>query len=401
MVLLNMKDAKRLEVIQRVMDFSLTRVEAAKVLAVEVRQVYRILADLRSQGIQGIIHGNRGNQHAVKWSEAKKAKLLSLIDSKYGDINDTQLKELLEEREGIMIGRETLRQFLRKTGKKSKVRRSSPSYRAQRERKEAFGMLIQIDASIHDWLEGQCPKFSLIGGIDDATGFVWARFEESENAWGYFRLLEDIILSHGIPLSLYSDRHTIFHSPKEPTVIEQIQNIRPLTQFGRAMKELGIEMIKAYSPQAKGRIERLWRTFQDRLVVELRLAKIKNREEANEFLKGFLIKYNKRFTKPARHKQKVFRKRPLLTHLNRTLCFKETRVVNKDHTIQFEGFKLQIPPSSHWASISGQKVTVLQLENGTLEVWYKQIKVLGLTKEQLKNLVIYYEKQLKQLNQAA
>lgn len=401
MVLLNMKEEKRLEVIQRVMDEQITRVDAAKVLGLKERQIYRLLTQVRCQGIKGIVHGNRGNQYAVKWTPKEKRKMIDLINKKYADINDTQLNELLGSHEKINIGRETLRQMLRKAGRKPKIKRKSPRYRALRERKEAFGMMIQVDASWHDWLEGRGPWLSLIGGIDDATGYVWVRFEESENAWGYLRLMESLILSHGVPLSIYSDRHTIFHSPKEPTVIEQIQNVRPLTQFGRAMQEMGIEMIKAYSPQAKGRIERLWRTFQDRLVVEMRMANISSLKEANLFLKSFLNIYNKRFSKNPRQKQSVFRKRPRLDKIKRVLCFKETRIVNKDHTVSFEGLKLQIPPSSLWASIAGQKVKVLQLENGSIEIWYKQMKVLNRTKNQLDNLIIYYENKLKQLPLAA
>lgn len=401
MVLLTMKEKKKLEVIQRVMDGQITRGNAGRVLGLKERQIYRILSRVRSQGVNGVIHKNRGNRYAVKWPPKAKKKLLALIQKKYPDTNDTHLKELLKEREKIVIAGETLRKMLRETGHKSKIKRRAPRYRARRERKEAFGMMIQIDASFHDWLEGRGPWMSLIGGIDDATGFAWVRFEETENAWGYIRLLESIVLSHGVPLSLYSDRHTIFHSPKEPTVIEQIQNVRPLTQFGRSMKELGVEMIKAYSAPAKGRIEKLWRTLQDRLVVEMRLAGIKTRAAANAFLPDFLSRFNNRFCVSPRNKQDVFRKRPPLTELKRILCFKETRIVNKDHTISFEGLILQLPPSSRWASIARQMVTVLQLENKTIEVWYKSMRVLALTETQIQNLVRYYKNKLDQLPHAA
>lgn len=401
MVLLTMREKRKLEVIQRVMDRQLTVQEASVILGVKERQVFKILAAVRLKGVEGVIHGNKGNKHACKWTKAFLVKLMALIKQKYSDINDTQLRECLEEHEDIIIGRETLRLLMRKSGQKSKMRRKPVRYRAQRERKEAFGKMIQIDASFHDWLEGRGPKMSLVGGIDDATGYVWARFEHTENAWGYLRLIESIILSHGVPLSLYSDRHTIFHSPKEPTVIEQIQNIRSLTQFGRAMQEMNIEMIKAYSPQAKGRIERLWRTFQDRLVVEMRLAGISDMGEANSFLKEFLFRYNKRFCKPPKNRTPVFRKCPHLQELKRILCFKEIRIVNKDHTISFEGFKLQIPPNHKWVSIAGQKVMVLQLENKSLEVIYKNMRILNMSSQQLQNLVKYYDTKLKQLDHAA
>ena len=401
MVLLTMRDENRLKVIETVMDGRISIEEASNLLGIKERQVFRLLARVRKKGGSGIVHGNKRNQHACKWREEEKKKLLDLVKEKYGGVNDTQMREYLEDQEGIVIGRESLRKILRESGHKPKIKRRSRRYRVQRERKEAFGKMIQIDASIHDWLEGRGSRMSLVGGIDDATGYVWGLFEKSENTWGYFRLVEKIVLSEGIPLSLYSDRHTIFHSPKEPTVIEQIQNTRSLTQFGRAMKEMGIEMIKAYSPQAKGRIERLWRTFQDRLVVEMRMAGISDREQANVFLKGFLERYNKRFCKSPKTRVAVFRKRPCLYELQRTLCYKEIRTVNRDHTISFEGFKLQIPPNKRWASIAGQKVTVLQLEDKSLEVFYKGMQVLIRSAQQLQNLVKYYETKLKQLDPAA
>ena len=394
MVLLTMKEKRKLEVIQEMMDGKITRIWASRALVLKERQVYRLLARVRKEGVNGVIHGNRGNSHALKWTPKKKEKLMALISEKYQDVNDTHLRQLLTERNGIAIGRETLRRFLRKTGQSPKIARRAPRYRSRRERKEAFGMMIQIDASFHDWLEGRGPWMTLVGGIDDATSFVWARFENTENSWGYLRLFESIVLSHGVPLSIYSDRHTIFHSPKEPTIIEQIQNIRPQTQFGRAMAEMGIQMIKAYSPQAKGRAERLWRTFQDRLIVEMRLAGVSSHKEAECFLPGFLTRFNPQFCVPPKNRQSVFRKRPPIPQVQRILCTKETRTVNKDHTISFEGHTLQIPPSSRWASIANQKVMVLQLADKTIEVWYKNLRVLTLTQEQIENLIRYHKNKM-------
>ena len=233
-------------------------------------------------------------------------------------------------------------------------------------------MMEQIDGSPHDWLEGRGPWLTLIGAKDDANNHVWARFEEAESTWAYFHLMEGIFTTQGLPLSLYSDRHSIFYSPKEPTIEEQLKNITPLTQFGRAMEELGVTLIPAYSPQAKGRIENQWKTFQDRLVVELRLKGVKTLEEANEFLVKFLEDYNQRFSVLPKKKEAVFRKAPALSKLDRILCLKETRVVAKDHTVSFEGLVLQIPPSKRFRSIARQKVEVLQLKDGSIEIAYKQ-----------------------------
>lgn len=382
MLLLTMKEEKKLVVAQRVMDGTMDTQGGAKALGISDRQMYRLMAWVRELGPSGLIHGNRENQHARKYSSDLQERVLELVGGKYQGVNDTHLSELLLEREGIAINRESLRRLLRGAGIAPKRKRRGKVYRRRRDRRAAFGMMIQLDTSLHVWLEG-VPAFALLGGIDDATSHVWARFEASECTWGYFGLTEDIVESNGIPMSFYMDRHTIFYSPKEPTIAEQLDGSGYLTQFGRACKELGIEMIKAYSPQAKGRIERLWNTFQDRLVVELRLAGIKTREEANLFLKQYLPRYNAQFAVAPKESQSVFRKKPTRSDLEQILCIRETRTVKQDHTISFEGLTLQIPASSRWVSIAKQKVTVIQLQDGSLEVRYKQHKVLSLSKEDL------------------
>jgi hypothetical protein len=214
-------------------------------------------------------------------------------------------------------------------------------------------------------------------------------------------LIQDIVESDGVPLSVYTDRHTILHSPKEPTIQEQLAGSLSLTQVGRACKELGIEMIKAYSPQAKGRIERLWQTFQDRLVVEMRLAGIETREAANGFLKQFLPRFNAQFAVAPRASQSVFRKKPSRSETTRVLCLKETRTVKQDHTVSFEGLPLQIPASSRWASIANQKVTVMQLQDGSIEVVYKNQIVLSLSREKGQGLIEKYRVEKTELQNAA
>lgn len=401
MVVLTMREKKKIEVIQLVMDGKIEVVEAGRILGRAVRTIYRTLARVRERGIEGAIHGNRGNKYAMRYKDNVKDKILRLVKDKYRDINDTHLVEILLKKEGIKVSRQWLRLLLRGTGIKAKRRRRRPKYRSRRERKEAFGMMIQIDASEHDWLEGRGPGMVLVGGVDDATGFVWANFEDTESSWGYLRLIRQIVLSHGIPLSLYSDRHTIFHSPKEPTIIEQLENIHPLTQFGRAMKELCVEMIAAYSAPAKGRIERIWETFQDRLIVEMRLLSIKTKDEANAFLKEFLRDFNQRFTVPPRKKERVFRKRLPINQLDRILCLKETRTVLKNHTVSFEGLILQIPPSSKWASIARQKVEILQLKDGSIEIIYKNMTVARFSSAAISRLVSEYHLDDCQLKDAA
>lgn len=401
MILLMERDEKRLEVVQHVLSGSMELSKGAEVLGISLRQFYRLKFSVKSKGARGVIHGNRGNKHALKYDKAFKERVLGIIRKSYLNINDSQLCELLRKRESIEVSRQSLRMLLRSSGIAAKQKRRSKKYRSRRDRKAAFGAMIQMDASIHDWLEGRGARMTLVGGIDDATGYVWASFEKSENTWAYLRVLHEIVLKHGIPLSIYTDRHTLFHSPKEPSIIEQFQNTHSLTQVGRACRDLNIEMIKAYSPQAKGRIERLWGTFQDRLVVEMRLAGIRNKEAANLFLKAFLKEYNQRFTVKAKDKEPVFRKRPGLLELERTLCLKETRTVKKDHTVSFEGLSIQIPPSSKWASIANQKAEVLQLENGTIEIWYKKQRVHTLSKQRINDLIKKYQIKKTELKNAA
>ena len=370
-MLLTMKEKNKIEVMQWVMDGRLEVEEAGRVLKRSVRQVYRMLQRLREEGLEGLIHKNKGKSSPRKIRKEIRKKIVSLAQGRLRDINDTQLTELLFREEKIGLSRESVRRILRAEGMSPKRKRRRPKYRSRRERKEAFGMMLQIDASRHDWLEGRGPWITLVGAIDDATSHVWAHFEEAETTWAYLSLMREIFLSEGLPLSLYSDRHTIFFSPREQTIVEQLKGIKPFTQFGRAMQELAIEIIPAYSPQAKGRIERLWNTLQDRLVVELRLAKAKTLEETHAILKRVLQDLNSRFTVPARQQQSVFRQRPSRRQLDRTLCLKEQRTVNKDHTVSFEGLLLQIPPSKKFRSIAAQKVEILQLREGEIEIVYK------------------------------
>lgn len=386
-MLLTMKDKQRVDVITAVMDGRIEVSEAGKVLERSVRQVYRMVKRVRKRGVHGVIHGNRGKESPRKTRENIRDRILTLAKGKYRGINDTHLKEILVEREGIGIGRETLREMLRKAGIPPKRKRRRSKYRKKRERKEAFGMMLQIDASPHDWLEGRGPWLTLVGAIDDATGYAWGRFVMGETTWAYLNLMREIISSHGLPLSLYSDRHSIFHALREPTIIEQLKNIQPLTQFGRAMDELGISITKAWSPQAKGRIERFFGILQDRLVVELRLAGVKGIEEANQVLDTFLPEYNRKFRCAPKTQGSVFRKAPPLHHLDRILCLKETRVVNKDHTVSFEGLILQIPPSNKFHSIAKQHVDVLQLKNGSVEIMYKERTVARFSPEAIMRLV--------------
>lgn len=400
-MLLTMREKNRIEVVQAVMDGRLKVEEGGRVLKRSVRQVFRMLKNLREKGLEGLRHGNLGKKSPRKIKQSIRKKIVDLARGKFSNINDTHLSEILLREEKIRVSRPSLRRILRAAGVPAKLKRRNLKHRSRRERKEAFGMMLQIDGSPHDWLEGRGPRLTLIGAKDDATSFVWAHFEDAETTWGYMDLMKDVFISKGLPLSLYSDRHTIFHSPKEPTIVEQINNIRPLTQFGRAMEEMGITIIKAWSAPAKGRIENQWKTFQDRLVVELRLAGVKTKEEANRILEWFLKDYNRRFCVTARKQEPVFREPPSPSRMDRILCLKEIRTVAKDHTISFEGLVLQIPPSKKFHSIARQKVRILQLKDGSVEIVYKQQTVARFSPEAVRRLVEKNNNENNQLKKAA
>ena len=263
----------------------------AELLDLSLRHVRRILAAYRKEGAAALAHGNRGRKpyHALDGNLRKQ--VLELAQATYAGCNTQHFTELLAEREDINLSRSSVRRILLSAGIRSPRKRRPPKHRSRRERYPKEGMLLQIDGSRDDWLEGRGPYLTLVGAVDDATGTVpYGLFRDQEDAQGYILLLRQIVAEHGIPGALYHDGHGIFErSKKEPeTIEEQLEGKRKPTQFGRVMEELGIISITSLSPQARGRIERLWGTFQDRLVSELRIAGASNREEANRVLWSFL-----------------------------------------------------------------------------------------------------------------
>jgi len=235
--------------------------------------------------------------------------------------------------------------------------------------------MLQVDGSPHDWLEGRGPRFCLIGAIDDATGkVVGAFFEEAESSWAYFKLFAQIFKQHGLPQSVYSDRHSVFWTDREPTVEEQLIDKQPTTEVGRGLEELGVTLILAGSPQAKGRIERLWGTFQDRLVSELRLARAKTKPQAQKVLERYLPVHNRRFCKPAANALPAWRKVSSL-QIDQALCFKDRRTVAKDNTVTFEGTIFQIPKKSPLRSHANKRIDVHVLLDGAVELFYQNQKI--------------------------
>ncbi len=375
MTTLTMKEEKRIAVIQRVFRGELTMVEAALVLGVSERHSFRIKARMREEGVKGVIHGNRGRHCKRKLSLNKERRIVELAKGKYRGFNDRHLTEKLQEQEKLDVSREKVRQILRSHGIASPRKRRANQHRSRRERRAAEGMMLQVDGSPHDWLEGRGPRLCLIGAIDDATGKVLgAFFEPAESSWGYFHLFCEIFKHQGLPHSVYADRHSIFWTDREPTLDEQLANKRPTTEVGRGLEELGVTLIPAGSPQAKGRIERLWGTFQDRLVSELRLARAKTKEQAQAVLDRVLPDHNRKFSKPAAKSEPAWRKASS-TQIEQALCFKQQRTVAKDNTVTFEGTIFQIPKKSPYGSYANKRIDVHVLLDGAVEFFYQKEKI--------------------------
>ena len=337
------KEQRRARALGRVAEGRWTVDEAAQELGLSVRQVWRLRAAERAHGPAGLVHGNRGRVSPRRTDDACRARIVGLARDRYRDINDTQLAELLAQVEGIPIGRETLRSLLRSEGIASPRRRRPPRHRSRRERMPAMGMLLQLDGSRHDWLEGRGPWLTLLGAVDDATGqLLAATFRDQEDAAGYLEVLRSIVRGHGIPDAIYRDRHSAFEVTRPIPDTDPDGPDPRLSQVGRALAELEIASIAAASPQAKGRIERTWGTLQDRLVVTLRLAGAADRAGANAVLADYLPRFNERFGVPAAEPA-VWRVVPGGLDLDRVFVFKYRRKVAKDGTITLGGRVLQLP----------------------------------------------------------
>jgi len=324
-VILTATEQVRLVVLNRVLVGDLTAAEAAAALGLSVRQVRRILAAYRKEGAAALAHGNRGRTPVHALDLALGRRIVELAQTKYAGVNDTHLSELLAADEGIALSRSSVRRLRLAAGLERPRSRRPPAHRRRRERKAQAGRLRQLDASPHAWLEERGPRLVLVAAIDDATGTVPAAvFREQEDTAGYLEILHQVVTTVGVPEAVYHDRHGIFiRAPQEKERLdEQLAGTREPTQVGRALRELGIASIVAHSPQAKGRIERLFGTLQERLVAELRLAGATMRAEANALLAVSLPRFNARFAVPAAVLAPAYRALPAHTDPWQVCCFR-------------------------------------------------------------------------------
>jgi transposase len=364
-IAMTQEELKRLHVIRKAQDKSITQAEAADIIGVCLRQVQRIVRAVRTQGDKGIINKARGQSSNRALPDKIKGKALKLYKEKYHDFGPTLGSEKLFEIDKIKLNDETLRLWLLQAGIPYRKRKKRP-HRQWRERKHSFGEMIQMDGSHHDWFEDRGPTCVLMGYIDDATGRPFGRFYPYEGTLPAMDSFKRYIEKYGVPASIYLDKHPTYKSTKKQTIEDELNNAEPLSQFSRAVKELGVDVIYADSPQAKGRIERLFNTFQNRLIKEMRLKGIRSTEEANRFLTHYLPAYARRFAVQPANDTDLHRPVLKRVDLDAVFCVKTTRVLRNDFTVAYNGKLYQVEDNPN-----AEKVTVEERANGSIHISYR------------------------------
>jgi hypothetical protein len=351
---------------------ALKLVQAAGLARLSYRQMKRVWRRYQDQGDAGLVHRLRGRVSARGIAPELRARILARVEARYPDFGPTLAAEYLSE-EGLKVDHETLRRWLLAEGKRV-VRRRRQKHRQWRERKPCFGAMVQLDGSDHEWFEGRAERTVLMVMVDDATGHVWAQFFEQETTRACYDMLEGWVRRWGLPRSLYVDRDSIYRCEGVGSIADQLAGKEPQTQFGRAMEHLGVEVILANSPQAKGRVERMNGTLQDRLVKALRLEGIKDLVGANQYLsKTFLPDLNRRFKVKAASPADVHGAMP--QRLDEVLSWEEERVVQRDWTLSCANCWYQLDRQHESLSLVGRKVIVRTLRTGVVQLVYRGMKL--------------------------
>ncbi len=366
-ITMRIKEIKRIKVIENVKKKKIKQREAAEILGVTERQVRRIVKRFRKEGEKGLVHKLRGRESNRKMPEEKVENMADICGEKYKGFGPTLASEKLLELDKMRVSPEKLRNIMIDHGLWV-PRRKSRKHRKWRERKKHCGEMVQMDGSHHNWLEGRGEELTLMGYIDDATNRVYAEFHEYEGTKPAMKSFKGYIRKYGIPQKVYLDKHTTYKSPKKETLEEQLTGKRPKSQFERALGELGVDVAHANSPQAKGRIERLFRTLQDRLIKEMRLDDISTKKEANKFLKNYLPKYNERFAVEAAGKEDLHRDIDKEIDLNKVFAIRTERTVRNDFTILHERQYYQLETGE---VLRGRKVMVEERLDGWTRIDYK------------------------------
>ncbi len=367
-VIMSERELNRVEVLAQVDDGRLSVDNAANLLELTRRQVFRLLKRYRQDGAAAIRHKARGKPPNNRIHEAKRDYALSLVKESYPDFGPTLATEMLAEHHGLKVSRETLRKWMVEDGLWLS-RKQRRTFHQPRLRRECYGELIQIDGSEHRWFEDRGDPCTLLVFVDDATSTLMKlRFVKSESTFSYFEALERYLTTHGRPVAFYSDKHTVFRVPKPS------EHMTGMTQFGRALAELQIEILCANTSQAKGRVERANRTLQDRLVKELRIAGISDMEAANAFLPGFMARYNARFAKPAARPDNLHRALNVAPdRLAEIFCLRNKRYVSKDLTLKYDHKRIRLEVNDLTRGLVGKYADTYEFPDGRIQVRHNGI----------------------------
>jgi transposase len=370
MIEMNTRERRRMGLMTRVAEGLLKVRAAAEMMRVSYRQAKRIWRRYREDGDAGLVHRGRGRSSSRSRPAAERKRAVVLYGKEYAGFGPLLASEHLAEDHGIVVDHDTLRRWLVSAGLwETRCRRES--HRAARERRPRRGDLVQIDGSEHDWFEGRGARAVLMVMIDDATNRTLARFYAAEDTAAAYDIFDRYVCQYGLPAALYPDRDSIYVCTREASLEEELANVGPETQFARAMRELGVDLIPAYSPQAKGRVERRHGLFQDRLVKEMRLLGIRTIEAANAYLDGtFLALVNTRYTVTACDPANGHQTRPSATTLALVLSWQEPRSVAKDWTLRWRNRRLQIDARHAALGLPGRHVVVVERRDGTIALLY-------------------------------
>ena len=369
--LMSQKEVKRVQVLDLLIDCKINQQEASKRMGISTRQVRRLAKRYLAEGPSGLVSKKRGRASNRRLGEILRTTVIELIGARYRDFGPTLANEKLAELHGIHLSVESTRKLMMQVGYWKSRRGGTVCTHPMRDRRARFGELIQIDGSPHDWFEGRGEYCTLLVFIDDATGrLTQLRFMPTETTLGYMRVLHDHIVAHGVPVALYSDKHSIFRiNAKEADPAAE-------TQFSRAARELCIECIHAHSPQAKGRVERANQTLQDRLVKEMRLAGINDMDSANAWLPGYIEHYNQRFAVKPKDSSDAHLPCPkTVAELTRSLSVQVGRTLSKNLSCQHEGQLLQVKTTGTGLGLRGAKVTLYKHFDGSHELLWKKRKL--------------------------
>jgi len=365
LITLTKREHERLEILRRVMKGELRQKEAGALMGVTDRQVRNLKRKIEEKGAAGLAHGNRGKPSPKRMAPELVRRIVELLKERYRDFRPKFASEKLWRKEKIWISDEKLRQIMIEAGL-WRVHRRKTEVHIWRERKAYYGEMVQMDGSHHAWLEKRGPKLVLMGLVDDARNRFYGRFYEYEGVYPAMNALEGYLRLYGIPRSLYVDKHSTYKTVRDPSEDEMLRGEEAATQFERAARELGIEVIHAHSPQAKGRIERMFATLQDRLVKELRLASISSLEAANRFLESYLPRFNAQFDREALRPGDLHRPLPKSLNLEEIFCLKEIRTIHNGYFFRWKGKRYAIEDPTR--RMLGRPALVLEHFDGRLIV---------------------------------